>query len=232
MRLPVKVYQLIFGEENHGFLFMSYDENRPVEGDRYELVWAADIDVYPDEDTNDILNRLYEELNIGDKPWCYVGHSMSVSDIIVLSYDDGDKIAYVDSFGFKMLDSFECSNISERLQPMIRCIICEPGEEPEVIYIPDTLETKQRIVGGLIEMACPPYHKDTAVIICNEEGKMLEGFEPNRGIRDENGNVYDVIFGTFLIVDAPVDSEDFGSLSDEQVEAYTEMYSWKNRGWL
>ena len=48
-------------------------------------------------------------------------------------------------------------------------------------------------------------------IICNEEGKLI-GLEPNRVLRDEEGNTVDIIFGTFIV--AGLTEDDFGSLTD------------------
>ena len=111
---------------------------------------------------------------------------------------------------------------------MIRVLAVRPHEMPEVIEMENTLEAKQKFVGGWIEMCTPYEHKDTAVIICNEEGKLM-GLEPNRPLY-MNGIIYDVVCGNFLIVDVPEDLEDFGSLSDEQIEKYTYMYS-ANMDW-
>ena len=105
----------------------------------------------------------------------------------------------------------------------IRVLLKKVGEEPQVIEIEDTLEAKQELVGGYIEMACPPIHDDTAVIICNEEGKLL-GLKPNVYLLTESGIPYDVVCGDFLIVDAPLESDDFGGLSDEQIAKYTQFY--------
>ena len=106
---------------------------------------------------------------------------------------------------------------------MLKVLLVRVGEEPKVVEIEDTLEAKQKLVGGYIEMCSPPLHDDSAVIICNEEGKLL-GLKPNAYLVNRDGDVYDVVCGDFFIVDAPLDSEDFKSLSDEQIEKYTNMY--------
>jgi len=46
------------------------------------------------------LEHLFMKLNIGAKPEGYTGHSLSVSDVIIL---EGDAY-YVDDFGFKKID--------------------------------------------------------------------------------------------------------------------------------
>ena len=40
----------------------------------------------------------------------------------------------------------------------------------------------------------------------------------------ETGEVYDIIFGTFFLCSAPPDSENFESLSPEQISRYTEHF--------
>lgn len=73
----------------------------------------------------------------------------------------------------------------------------------------------QRTVGGLIQAVYEPGGRDAA-LICNEEGKLL-GLPLNRALRDEDGEIYDAIAGTFFICGALADSENFTSLTDEQV---------------
>ena len=96
----------------------------------------------------------------------------------------------------------------------IRCLVVEPGEKPTAQVIENTLEAKQEIVGGLIELV---QLSDTADLICNEEGKLI-GLPPNRILGD------DIIAGTFLVVGSEWDNENFVSLSDEDVEKYSKQF--------
>ena len=48
--------------------------------------------------------------------------------------------------------------------------------------------------------------------------RELEGKPLNRALRDEEGEIYDIIAGTFFICGAPPDNEKFTSLTDEQVD--------------
>ena len=57
--------------------------------------------------------------------------------------------------------------------------------------------------------------------VCNDEGKLI-GLELNRGLRDEHGEIYDIMAGTFLVVGLSEDS--FTSLTPEQVQKYTEHF--------
>ena len=101
----------------------------------------------------------------------------------------------------------------------IKVLIIEPEKDPRVEEISHTLESLQQIVGGYIQALYP--FDDPVAIICNEEGKLL-GLPWNRPLYDENGRIYDIIAGTFII--AGLTKDDFGSLSDEMIEKYTAMF--------
>lgn len=61
----------------------------------------------------------------------------------------------------------------------IKVIVKEPGKDPEVREIDDSLEAMQEIVGGSIEMVpFPGLERDGVCIVLNEEGK-LDGLAPN-----------------------------------------------------
>ena len=102
---------------------------------------------------------------------------------------------------------------------LIKVLIVEPGKDPYPKEIPNTLESLQHHVGGLIQALYP--FEDAAAIICNDEGKLI-GLPWNRPLFDEDGHIYDVIAGTFLVVGLTED--DFGSLTEEQIQKYTEYF--------
>ena len=96
----------------------------------------------------------------------------------------------------------------------------EPYQLPEVKDIDSGLSSLQHEVEGWIEATYP--FEDPVAIICNEEGK-LNGMEYNRAIRDENGEVREIIAGPFLIVG--LGEEDFTSLSEDMVQKYKRMFA-------
>lgn len=104
-----------------------------------------------------------------------------------------------------------------------KILVVEPYKKPFAMDMDDSLDAMQSIVGGWIEVTKPPLHDDDAVVICNEEGK-LRGLTPNRKLHHRDGVVYDVLCGTFFIINAPSDSDEFASLTDEQIDKYIEMY--------
>ena len=104
----------------------------------------------------------------------------------------------------------------------MQVVIVEPQKKPEVREIGNSLEAMQQVVGGFIE-ALYPFDEPVA-LICNEEGKLMD-LPPNRALRDDTGEVYDIISGTFFLCSAPPDSEHFESLTDQQVKTYLERFS-------
>ena len=61
-------------------------------------------------------------------------------------------------------------------------------------------------------------------MICNDEGKLLN-LPLNRALRDEEGEIYGIIAGTFFVCGAPPDSESFTSLTDEQVDYWLKRFA-------
>lgn len=106
----------------------------------------------------------------------------------------------------------------------IRVVYAEPLKVARVIELGTELEDMQKAVGGDIE---PFYPFDEAVaIVCCDEGKY-NGMLPNRAVYGENGEMLDIIFGSFFVCDCS--GESFGSLSDKQIERYQKMFQYPER---
>lgn len=104
-------------------------------------------------------------------------------------------------------------------EKIITVLLVKPDHHPAVIEIPNTLEEKQEIVGGNIQVF--PLADDVA-IICNEEGK-IDGLELNRPIY-HNGKNVEIIAGTFIIAGDDISTGEFVSLTDEQIAEYKEQF--------
>ena len=102
----------------------------------------------------------------------------------------------------------------------MRVLVVEPEHKPEVRDIDESLKAMQKIVGGLIQ---PIYLDDSVALICNDEGKLMN-LTANRGLRDKNGQIYDIVFGTFFLCGAHADSDSFASLTSEQIERYQKQF--------
>ena len=105
------------------------------------------------------------------------------------------------------------------MEEKIKVIKVEPRKEPEVVMLKNEYKDLSAAVGGLIQVVYP--YSDKVGLMLNDEGKLLR-MEPNRSLKDEDGNIYDVIAGTFYVVG--LDEENFGSLSDELIEKYMKEF--------
>ena len=101
------ILQLRRGEDTRDEQFMSYSylkrNGKEPDIDHYEVVYAAALPAYRNQ--TQLLEGLYEKFNI-DHPSDFRGHSLSVSDIVVLRVNGVVSSHYVDSFGFKELSEF------------------------------------------------------------------------------------------------------------------------------
>ena len=109
----------------------------------------------------------------------------------------------------------------------MRVLVVEPEQRPEEKEIDDSLTAMQKIVGGLIQ----PIHLDNSVVlVCNDEGRLMD-LPPNRGLRDKNGQMYDIVFGTFFLCNSPADCYHFTSLTAEQIKRYEERFHTPEMFW-
>lgn len=101
------ILQLRFTEETRDECFASYERLRMMgkqpEIDHYEVIYAAPLLPYTDQ--NVMLEKLYEKFNV-DRPEDFHGHSLSVSDVVMLRENGVISAHYVDSVGFMLLDGF------------------------------------------------------------------------------------------------------------------------------
>ena len=97
------IYQLKRGDETRDLRFEPYDRlqatGHAVDRANYELIYTAPL--APDTSLEDIYTRF----NL-DHPADFKGHSLSVSDIVVLHQNGKDTAHYVDSIGYREVPEF------------------------------------------------------------------------------------------------------------------------------
>ncbi len=97
------IYQLKRGDETRDFRFEPYDRLQAaglaVDPANYDLTYTAPL--APDMSLDDIFTRF----NI-DHPADFKGHSLSVSDVVVLHQAGQDTAHYVDRFGYQQVPEF------------------------------------------------------------------------------------------------------------------------------
>jgi len=101
----------------------------------------------------------------------------------------------------------------------ISVLVVEPEKKPYAKEISSGLSSLQHEVGGYIQAVYP--YEEPVAIICDEEAK-LKGSELNRVLRDEDGQIYDVVAGTFLIVG--LGESEFTSLTPEHMKQFKEKF--------
>ena len=89
-------------------------------------------------------------------------------------------------------------------------------KEPYVKEIDPGLRSLQAEVGGDIAASYP--FDDPVGLVLNDEGKLI-GLDLNRSLRDDRGEIYDIVAGTFLVVG--LGPENFASLPPEMIQKYT-----------
>ena len=136
----------------------------------------------------------------------YAEESMSVEDYV----------NYLEALGCHDIE------VEELPEENIRVLVVEPGKDPEVRTIENSLEGVQQIVQGYIEcVTLRDKAGEDLVLICNEEGK-IRNLPMNAMIPE----IDDMIFGTFLI--AGTDRDEFASLTDEQIFKMNERFMLNN----
>ena len=95
-----------------------------------------------------------------------------------------------------------------------------PGQFPQQVEIDSDLKALQEAVGGFIG-ASYPFADDPVAIVYNDDGKLM-GLPLNRALRDEDGQMYDAVAGTFLVVG--LGEEDFASLTPELAQKYEQLF--------
>ena len=125
------IYQLKRGDETRDFRFEPYDRlaatGHTAEQTNYDLIYTAEL--APGTSLEDIYTRF----NI-DHPKDFKGHSLSVSDVVVLHQNGQDTAHYVDSSGYRQVPKF--------LQP--------PEKENPLKHVEDTIEQNDNHFDGII----------------------------------------------------------------------------------
>ena len=173
--------------DKNNVAFMSYEQlpkfqgSQDIDSSIYDKVFEGNVDCKTLEDVYVMFNR--------NHPEGYKARSLSKSDVVEIIAENGNsEFHYCDSIGYKevQFEPDKCK-ISNRFFDMnktkpLKILLVEPNKYPRTVYIDDTLEAMQKVVGGDIEEYMP--FEDEVAIICNEEGKLI-GLPLNRAIYAE-----------------------------------------------
>ncbi|MCD8151270.1 MAG: YodL domain-containing protein [Clostridiales bacterium] len=83
-----------------------------VKPENYKKIYTAPLT------EGETLDSIYERFNL-HHPADYRGHSLSVSDVIVLHQNGQDQAFFVDSFGFKQVPEFFADNPLKKVEELL-----------------------------------------------------------------------------------------------------------------
>ena len=93
------------GTESLKRMGITKDKFDAIKPENYELIYVGELSELQEQTEGETLEAIYEKFNI-DHPEDYRGHSLSVSDIVVLHQNGENSAHFVDSFGFTGLPDF------------------------------------------------------------------------------------------------------------------------------
>lgn len=103
----------------------------------------------------------------------------------------------------------------------MKILVVEPMRLPYEKEMAPSLTAMQAVVGGTIQAIYP--FEEPVALICNDEAKLL-GMPLNRALYASSSQIYDVVAGTFFLCNAPLNSSEFTSLNDEQIQRFMRLF--------
>lgn len=104
-----RIYQLKDTSDYHGILYQSIEDNKKqgvkLNQEDYDLIYEGNWNELKGISAEDKLNSIWTEFNT-DLPVDFKGHSLSVSDVIIVGNEDIQTAHYVDRFGFTDFPEF------------------------------------------------------------------------------------------------------------------------------
>ena len=176
----------------------------------YEYAVKADIVYY------------LEDNELNDEEYMLLMGSPCVLEDIFRTFNRFDSDEYMETIGeavAKTAESFRTED-EEPMERTIKVVLLEPGKLARAAEISTDLKSMQVAVGGGFIEAFYPFEEEVC-IVCNDEGKIL-GMPLNRAVKDEKGEIIDIIAGSAFICDCS--GENFGSLNEKQIERYIDMF--------
>lgn len=118
------IYQLKDDPSTRYLRYESFDlvqrMGSKIEAKNYNLIYSAPL--YPSM----TLERIFTKFNV-DRPPDFTGHSLSVSDIVVIRKNGSEKAFYVDSIGFKEIDHFLDSSEPNKMERNMPSNVIQPA---------------------------------------------------------------------------------------------------------
>ena len=216
-----QIYQLPSGEKYHGVRFEGLDrlkaEGVQLNKDDYELVYEGLVGEFRGNAT---LEGIFTQFNT-NQPADFTGHSLSVSDVIVISVDDKDTAYYCDSFGFTEMPDFflEKERTQEKSAPSVANL-----EVGDIIMYDGARREIEEISTDRIKMKdldAPDYG---GILIGTSDVLAYDGWQED--MESKNFEIISKAEKPAPAVDTPeqAEPEDKGPVSLRKVGDFYEMY--------
>lgn len=135
------------------------------------------------------------------------------------AYYNSEYILDSENFTGVAFGTTEEREVQKEQADTMNVLLVKPFMYPQAVQIGCELEALQKAVGGDIE-ATYPFNEPVALVM-HDEGKLV-GKDLNRALRDDDGDIYDIVAGDFLVVG--LGEEDFCSLSPELMKRFEEHF--------
>ena len=207
--MNIRIYQIEMDRDKEKMKFESLETTLEFTGQVDPSIYSQ---VYSGSCDCNNLEEVFGKFNSNEDIPGFYGHSLSVSDVVEISDDEDKGTYFCNPVGFEKID-FDTSAVPK--EDMMRILVLEPHKEPYEMEIRNDLKGMQSVVGGLIE---PIYFTvdDDVVMFANDEGR-LDQLEGNRHICGVS------MAGNLFITGDSMEGECV-SLTDEQVEKYSQMF--------
>lgn len=217
--MKIKIYQVNRDRDFAQYVYDGPDEyerkygNPPLNSKLYDCVFNGDVEF-------DKLEDLYYMFD-GNYPSKHSGIKVEYTDVVEIEESGAIEkgFYFCGEFGFRKTE-FEPEETQLR-ETKIKVVFVEPGKLSRTAEIGAELEALQNTVGGYIEAYYP--FEEEVCIVCNDEGK-INGMKLNRAVYGDNHEIMDIIAGPFFVCDCS--GENFGSLNEEQLKRYSEMFKY------
>ena len=138
------------GTESLKRMGITKDNFDAIKLENYELIYVGELSELKEETQGATLEAIYEKFNI-DRPEDYKGHSLSVSDIVVLHQNGENSVHFVDSFGFTGLSDFmqTLKGVKEQeteIDTFVQDVPKSESEKQESDTLDNTLEDGNEII--------------------------------------------------------------------------------------
>ena len=216
-----QIYQLPSGEKYHGVRFEGLDrlkaEDVQLNKDDYELVYEGIVGEFRGNAT---LEGIFTQFNT-NQPADFTGHSLSVSDVIVISVDDKDMAYYCDSFGFTEMPEFflEKERTQEKSAPSVADL-----EVGDIIMYDGARREIEEISADRITMKdldAPDYG---GILLGTSDVLAYDGWQED--MESKGFEILSKLEKPATVVDTPEQAEpdDKGPVSIRKVGDFYEMY--------